>query len=147
MAEPSSLILHPSSFPSHMNERTYAGTLTREHVNTNATITLMGWVQKRRDFGDLIFVDLRDRSGICQVIVDRGRGSSDEAVNTAKELRSEFVVRIEGTLHLRDEKSRNPKMPTGDVELLASRVEILNRAETPPFPIEEDSDAADELRL
>jgi aspartyl-tRNA synthetase len=128
-----------------MSERQYAGTLRAEHANE--TITLMGWVQKRRDFGDLIFVDLRDRSGICQVIVDRGRGSSDEAVNTAKELRSEFVVRIEGTLHLRDEKSRNPKMPTGDVELLASRVEILNRAETPPFPIEEESDAADELRL
>src|SRR6059058_497083 len=96
-------IPHPSSLipSSQMTERTYAGTLTREHAH--APITLLGWVQKRRDFGDLIFVDLRDRSGICQVIVDRDRGSSDEAVNTAKELRSEFVVRIEGTLHLRDE--------------------------------------------
>jgi aspartyl-tRNA synthetase len=128
-----------------MNERTYAGTLTRD--DAGRTITLMGWVQKRRDFGDLIFIDLRDRSGICQVIADRGRGSDDEAVSVAKELRSEYVVRIEGTLFLRDEKSRNPKMPTGDVELLASRVEILNRAETPPFAIEDDSDAADELRL
>jgi aspartyl-tRNA synthetase len=128
-----------------MTERTYAGTLTSEHVGRPTT--LMGWVQKRRDFGDLIFIDLRDRSGICQVIVDRGRGSDDETVTTAKELRSEYVVRIEGTLFLRDEKSRNPKMPTGDVELLASRVEILNRSETPPFAIEDDSGAADELRL
>jgi len=128
-----------------MSERQYAGTLTREQAG--APITLMGWVQKRRDFGDLIFIDLRDRSGICQVIVDRGRGSDDAAVNTAKELRSEFVVRIEGTLFLRDEQSRNPKLPTGDVELLASSVEILNRSETPPFAIEDQTDAAEDLRL
>jgi aspartyl-tRNA synthetase len=128
-----------------MTDRHYAGTLQREHIGR--PVTLMGWVQKRRDFGDLIFIDLRDRSGICQVVVDRERGSDADAVDTAKELRSEFVVCIDGTLFERDEKSRNPKMATGDVELLASRVEILSRSDTPPFAIEDHSDAADELRL
>jgi aspartyl-tRNA synthetase len=108
---------------------------------------LSGWVQKQRDFGDLIFVDVRDRSGICQVVIDRGRGAAAEAVDAAKECRSEFVVRIEGDVVERSPDSRNPKLPTGDIEVVARRVEILNRADTPPFAIEEDTDAAEELRL
>jgi aspartyl-tRNA synthetase len=126
-------------------ERHYAGTVRREQVGQ--TIALSGWVQKRRDFGELIFIDLRDRSGICQVVVDRERGSDETAVATAKELRSEFVVRIEGQLVERAESTRNPKMATGDVELLASRVVILNRADTPPFAIDDDTDASEDLRL
>jgi aspartyl-tRNA synthetase len=146
--EEPSFILHPSAFIlrlSHMNDRHYAGTLRKEH--SGQKVTLCGWVHKQRDFGELVFVDIRDRSGVCQVIVDRKRGSDDAAISMAKELRTEFVVRIEGEVFERAEQSRNPKLPTGDVEVLASRVEILNRAETPPFAIEDETDAAEELRL
>jgi aspartyl-tRNA synthetase len=125
--------------------RTYAGTLRKEH--TGQTITLAGWVQKQRDFGELIFIDVRDRSGVVQVIVDRARGASEEVVAVAKEARSEFVVRIEGKVFERAEQSRNPKIATGDVEVVATGIEILNRAETPPFAIDDDVEAAEELRL
>ncbi len=128
-----------------MTERVYAGTLRREKVGRK--VALAGWVQKRRDFGELIFVDLRDRSGICQVVVDRERGASEETVNTAKELRSEFVVRLEGEVVERTEGQKNPKLATGDVEIVATHVEILARADTPPFAVEDDTDAAEELRL
>jgi aspartyl-tRNA synthetase len=125
--------------------RIFAGTLRLNHVGQE--ITLFGWVQKQRDFGDLVFIDLRDRSGICQVIVDRGRGADDALLNAAKEVRSEFVISLEGTVIARAEESRNPKLATGDVEVLARRVSILNTAETPPFAIEDEVDAAEELRL
>ncbi len=126
-------------------DRTPAGTLRLEHIGQ--PVCLAGWVQKQRDFGDLVFIDLRDRSGICQVIVDRARGADDALLAAAKEVRSEFVVRIEGKVIARGEDSRNPKLPTGDVELLAKQLEILNTAETPPFAVEDDVDAAEELRL
>src|SRR5690348_4278449 len=122
--------------------RTFAGTLRLEHAGQRAV--LAGWVQKHRDFGELVFIDLRDRSGICQVVVDRARGADASALAAAKEVRSEFVVRIEGRVMARAEQSRNPKLPTGDVELLADKIEILNIAETPPFAIEDDVDAAEE---
>jgi aspartyl-tRNA synthetase len=125
--------------------RTYAGTLRKEHVDT--TVTLNGWVQKQRDFGELVFIDLRDREGICQVVVDRERGASPELVAVAKELRSEFVVRITGNVVERADAQKNAKLPTGQIELVATAIEILNRAETPPFPIDDDTDAAEELRL
>src|SRR3954451_5378560 len=125
--------------------RLFAGTLRLEHVGQQ--IALAGWVQKQRDFGDLIFIDLRDRSGVCQVVIDRGRGAGDATVDAAKETGSEFVVRIEGTVAAREEKVRNPKLPTGDIEVVASSITILNRADTPPFAIEDDTDAAEELRL
>jgi aspartyl-tRNA synthetase len=126
-------------------KRIFAGTLTRESVNT--TVTLNGWVAKQRDFGELIFIDLRDRSGIVQVVVDRERGAGDDVVAAAKELRGEYVVRIEGEVVERAENAKNPKLPTGEIEVVATRVEILNRAETTPFMIEDDTDAAEELRL
>ncbi|MGA7613758.1 MAG: aspartate--tRNA ligase [Thermoanaerobaculia bacterium] len=110
-------------------------------------VVLMGWVQKRRDFGDLIFVDVRDRSGICQAVVDAERAADPKIVEVAKELRSEFVVRIEGEVGPRAEEQRNPRMPTGDVEVVATKVEILTRAETPPFQIEDEVNANEDLRL
>jgi len=122
-----------------------AGTLRKNDAGQH--ITLNGWVQKQRDFGELVFVDLRDRSGICQVVVDRKRGAADELLAAAKELRSEFVVRIEGEVVERADAQKNPKLPTGDVEVLAGAITILNRADTPPFMIEDDTDAAEELRL
>src|SRR5215212_7837957 len=125
-------------------DRIYAATAPH-HRGTE--IALAGWVQKQRDFGDLIFLDLRDRSGICQVVVDRGRGADEATVAAAKELRSEFVVRIEGTIVERSEAQKNAKLETGEVELLATKIEILARSDTPPFAIEDDTDAAEELRL
>ena len=91
-------------------DRTYAGTLRTEHAGQH--VVLAGWVAKQRDFGELIFVDLRDRTGVCQVVVDRERGAVPELVAVAKELRNEFVVRIEGRLELRAESQRNLKIPT-----------------------------------
>jgi aspartyl-tRNA synthetase len=125
--------------------RIYAGTLRAS--DAGRTITLCGWVQKHRDFGDLIFVDLRDRSGICQVVVDRGKGAGDALVAAAKELRPEYAVRIDGEVTMRSEKTRNAKMPTGEIEVVAHSIEVYNAADTPPFPVEDDVTAAEELRL
>src|SRR3954463_9586540 len=125
--------------------RTYAGTLDKTHTGT--TTTIAGWVQKQRDFGDLVFIDVRDRTGIVQVVVDRSKGASEELLASAKELRSEYVVRIEGEVRERAESTKNPKMATGEVELVATSIELLSRAETPPFPIDDEVDAAEDLRL
>src|SRR5687768_12962480 len=114
--------------------RNNAGDLRKTDVS--ASIILAGWVQKQRDFGELIFIDLRDRSGICQVVIDRERGASDQVIAIAKEVRSEFVVRIDGEVVERAEGQKNAKLPTGDIEVVAKSIEILNRAETPPFQIE-----------
>ena len=126
-------------------ERTYAGSIRTEQKG--ASVSLSGWVQKQRDFGELIFIDLRDRSGVCQVVVDRGRGASAELVAAAKELRSEFVVRIEGQVVERADAQKNAKLATGEIEVVASSIEILNRADTTPFPIDDEIDASEELRL
>src|SRR6266545_1286760 len=134
-----------SPHPSALVTRVPAGTLRVNDLGRQ--VTLAGWVQKHRDFGDLVFVDLRDRSGICQVVVDKARGADDALLSTAKEVRSEFVIRIDGEVIARTEGSRNPKIGTGDVEVLARGMEILNSAETPPFAIDDDVDAAEELRL
>ncbi|MEA2166247.1 MAG: aspartyl-tRNA synthetase [Thermoanaerobaculia bacterium] len=125
--------------------RTYAGTLDKQHAGQ--TTTIAGWVQKHRDFGELVFIDVRDRSGIVQVVVDRSKGASEELLAAAKELRSEYVVRITGDVRERSESTKNPKMPTGEVELIATSIELLSRSETPPFPIDDDVDAAEDLRL
>jgi aspartyl-tRNA synthetase len=125
--------------------RVYAGTLRKSDVGK--TVSLLGWVQKRRDFGELIFVDVRDRSGICQVVVDHGRGADAATVSAAKELRGEFVVRIDGEVVERAEAQKNSKIPTGEIEIVATAVEIFNRSATPPFAVEDDTDAAEELRL
>src|SRR5881396_1937181 len=98
-------------------DRTYAGTLRKEDAGRQ--VSLSGWVQKQRDFGELIFIDVRDRSGVVQVIVDRKRGASDSVLAAAKEARSEFVIRVEGQVFERDEQSRNAKIATGDVEVVA----------------------------
>src|SRR6185503_14548203 len=103
--------------------RTYAGTLRKEHVGQK--ITLAGWVAKQRDFGELVFVDLRDRTGIVQVVADQKFVAAD-VVAAAKELRTEFVVRIDGEVKERDVAQKNSKLPTGDVEVVASKIEILN---------------------
>ncbi|HXI11918.1 MAG TPA: aspartate--tRNA ligase [Thermoanaerobaculia bacterium] len=127
------------------SQRTYAGTLRNSHLGSQ--VELSGWVQKRRDFGELIFIDLRDRSGLVQIVVDQNRLSDEATLHAARELRSEFVCRIRGEVVERSGDRRNANMPTGDVEVLASSIDILNRAETPPFSIEDEVTASEELRL
>ncbi|MBV8547088.1 MAG: aspartate--tRNA ligase [Acidobacteria bacterium] len=125
--------------------RTYAGTLDKSHAGSAATIA--GWVQKQRDFGELVFIDVRDRSGIVQVVVDRSKGASEELLAIAKELRSEFVLRVAGEVRERSESTKNSKMPTGEIEIVATSIELLSRADTPPFPVDDEVDAAEDLRL
>ncbi|MBI4621237.1 MAG: aspartate--tRNA ligase [Desulfobacterales bacterium] len=108
-------------------------------------VTLMGWVQRRRDHGGLIFVDLRDRYGITQVVFnpDVNRESHEKAAL----LRSEYVIAIKGNVSKRPEGTKNPNLATGEIEVLAKELNILNDARTPPFPIEEDVDVAEDTCL
>jgi aspartyl-tRNA synthetase len=103
----------------------------------------MGWVQRRRDLGQLIFIDLRDRAGIAQVVFNNEL--HPEAHAKAEELRSEFVVAVEGRV-VRRQKS-NPELPSGEVEVIATRLHILNNAKTPPFQVEDEVNASEETRL
>ncbi|MBR2037658.1 MAG: aspartate--tRNA ligase [Lachnospiraceae bacterium] len=109
------------------------------------TVTVMGWVQKQRNKGGIIFVDLRDRSGILQIIFEESECGS-EAFAKAEKLRSEFVVAVVGTVNKRA-GAANENLATGDIEIVAKEVRVLSEAETPPFPIEADSKTKEELRL
>ena len=106
-------------------------------------VVLMGWVHRRRDLGQLIFIDLRDRAGIAQIVFNKEL--HPEAHKKAEELRSEFVVAVEGKV-LRRQKS-NPEIPSGEVEVMAARLHILNNSKTPPFQIEDEVTASEETRL
>lgn len=109
------------------------------------TVTVMGWVQKQRNKGGIIFVDLRDRSGILQLIFEESE-CGEAAFAKAEKLRSEFVVAVTGTVEKR-EGAVNENLATGDIEVVAKEIRILSEAETPPFPIEADSKTKEELRL
>ena len=113
--------------------------------NVNETVTVMGWVQKSRNKGGIIFVDLRDRSGILQVIFEEDKCGS-ESFAKAEKLRSEYVVAITGEVALRA-GGINKNLATGDIEIIAKDIRILSEAETPPFPIEENSKTKEEIRL
>lgn len=113
--------------------------------NVDETVTVMGWVQKSRNKGGIIFVDLRDRSGILQVIFEEDKCGS-ESFAKAEKLRSEFVVAVTGTVALRA-GGINKNLATGDIEIIATDLRILSEAETPPFPIEENSKTKEEVRL
>jgi aspartyl-tRNA synthetase len=130
------------------------GNLERTHscgalraTDIGKQVTLMGWVAKRRDFGDLTFVDLRDRDGLTQVVFNAKDAS--EAHGKAKDLRGEYVIAVTGEVVTRDENTRNPKIATGDVEVHARELSILNDARTPPFQLDATSDslASEDLRL
>ncbi|HET7246047.1 MAG TPA: OB-fold nucleic acid binding domain-containing protein, partial [Streptosporangiaceae bacterium] len=110
-----------------------------------AEVTLAGWVHNRRDQGGLIFIDLRDASGIVQVKFDRS--THPEAHAIASEARIEYVLQVRGTVALREPRWVNPKIATGEVEVAASGATILNTAKTPPFYINEESDVSELLRL
>lgn len=112
-------------------------------ANVNETVTLAGWVQKVRNLGAMTFFDLRDRYGITQIVVEEG--SPAEAREAAARLGREYVIQVTGRVVERS--SKNPKMPTGDIEVAAEKLLILNEAQTPPFTIEEVSDGGDDLRM
>ena len=119
------------------------GDLRREHVGQ--TVTLAGWVHRRRDHGALIFIDLRDRSGIVQVTCDKE--SNPEAHAVLNGVRAEYVVQVTGTVQARPEGLANPNIPTGEVEVVATSAAVLNEARTTPFYINEDVELDEALRL
>ncbi|MEK6745016.1 MAG: aspartate--tRNA ligase, partial [Nitrospirota bacterium] len=108
-------------------------------------VTLMGWVHTRRDHGGLIFVDLRDREGITQVVFNPEVAA--EAHRAAGDVRSEYVIAVTGKVSPRPENTTNPRLPTGEIEMIVSELVILNESKTPPFMIEDETDVAENLRL
>ena len=112
-------------------------------ANVNETVTLAGWVQKVRNLGAMTFIDLRDRYGITQIVVEEH--SPADVKTVADGLGREYVLQVEGRVVERS--SKNPKMPTGDIEVVASKLVVLHEAEVPPFTIEENSDGGDDLRM
>ena len=130
----------------------FLGSLTRTHMcgdlrptQAGEDVVLMGWVNRRRDHGNLIFLDLRDRSGITQVVLDKEH--SGPAHTKAEAARPEFVVAIQGKVRRRSPGLENPNMPTGEIEVLATDLLLLNDAKTPPFSPAEDAIANEEVRL
>jgi aspartyl-tRNA synthetase len=119
------------------------GELTRDHVGQ--AVTLNGWVQRRRDLGYVIFIDLRDRQGITQIVFNPEVSAA--AHERAHALRNEFVVAVTGIVSSRPEGAANPGLATGEIEVLAQEVEVLNEAKTPPFLIEDETDVTEALRL
>ena len=127
------------------------GDLTRTHTcgelrstHVGADATLLGWVHRVRDLGGVLFVDVRDRAGVTQVVFDK----DDEALITkAKRLRSEFVVGVVGKVRSRAPETVNPKLPTGEVEIVVKQLAVLNEAKTPPFPVADDTPVSEDVRL
>src|SRR3989339_2185558 len=117
------------------------GELRASHIGQQ--VTLSGWVQKTRELGGMTFVDVRDRYGITQLVFDLSK--NPELTESARKLGREFVISVSGSVIER--QSKNPKMATGDIEILAHQLTILNQSELPPFTIEEDTDGGDELRM
>ena len=114
--------------------------------NIGQTVTLTGWVWRRRDHGGLIFVDLRDRAGVTQISFDPEH-SGGSAFHTAETIRPEWPIKVTGTVRERPEGMENDKIETGDIEVLISEIEVLNRSQTPPFQIEDHIEAGEDIRL
>ena len=119
------------------------GELRAEHAGERVTVA--GWVHRRRDHGGLLFVDLRDSTGIVQVVFRPEHAAAAAAV--AEQVRAEFVLRIHGEVALRRGGTENPDMPTGAIEVTAAEAEILNSSETPPFSIAEETNTGEVMRL
>jgi len=124
-----------------LKRTSYCGTLRMSDVGEK--VVLMGWVQRSRNLGALIFTDVRDRSGLCQVVFDEN--TSEEIYKKAETLGSEYVIAVEGTV--RERSSKNKEIPTGDIEVFATNLLILNTSQTPPIYIKDDDDASESLRL
>ena len=130
----------------------FLGDLRRTHscgelrvADAGKTALLMGWVHRRRDLGGLIFIHLRDRDGITQLVFDESKNA--DAHRRAQELSAEYVIAVEGTVALRDPNTVNPNIATGEVELVANKIWILNESRTPPFPLEDNVDVKEDARL
>jgi aspartyl-tRNA synthetase len=126
------------------------GDLARTHTcgalratDVGKEVVLLGWVHRQRDLGSLVFIDVRDRDGYTQVVIE----GADDLLERAKKLRSEYVVAITGHVEMRSAETKNANLPTGDIEVRATAVRILNEARTPPFPIVEDTNVSEETRL
>lgn len=128
---------------SNLKRNHYCGTLAK--ADNEKEVVLCGWVAKRRDHGGLIFIDLRDRSGIVQVVVDPDHAGED--FTKAEAIRSEYVIKVHGVVRLRSEETINPNLATGEVEVVAKELEVLNSAKTPPFYIQDGIDVDENLRL
>ncbi len=126
-----------------MNRTTYCGLVDESYLNQE--VCLDGWVAKRRDLGKLIFVDLRDRKGIVQLVFS-DKNSAD-ALEIADQLRNEYVIEVKGTVVARSEKEVNPDINTGKIEIAVSEVKILNKSENPPFDIKDNITASEETKL
>ncbi len=128
--------------PENALKRTdYCGRIDRRYLDQ--TVTLMGWVHRRRDHGGVIFVDLRDREGLVQIVFNPDRGAT---FATAETLRNEFVIRVTGRVRARPEGGNNPNLVSGEIEVLAHDIEILNAAQTPPFQLD-DENLSETVRL
>jgi len=113
--------------------------------NDKKDVTLNGWIETRRDLGNLIFLDLRDRYGVTQVVLDTS--DSPELMKVGHELRTEFVIAVNGKVRSRPEEARNKTKATGDIEVVAESIEVINRSKTPPFEISDEVQVSDEIRL
>ena len=113
-------------------------------ANIDETVTLCGWVDRRRDHGGVIFLDMRDRQGIVQVVFDP---DTEEHFQRADRVRSEYVLKVTGRVRARDDAAINPAMATGEIEVLGKELEILNTAATPPFQLDEYTAVGEEVRL
>lgn len=120
----------------------YCGDLRKEHIGED--ITLSGWVHRRRDHGGVIFLDVRDREGLTQVVFDPDR---EESFALADSCRNEFVIELKGTVRARPEGTVNSDMPTGEIEVLGKELIVLNKAETPPFQLDEHQQVGEDVRL
>ena len=120
----------------------YCGNVTKEHLGKD--VSICGWVHRRRDHGGVIFLDIRDLEGICQAVIDP---SNEEAFSLADKCRSEFVIKIKGSVRERPEGTVNSKMKTGEIEIEVNELEVLNSAATPAFPLDDYQDVNEDVRL
>jgi aspartyl-tRNA synthetase len=127
------------------------GDLTRTHTcgalrlqDVGADVVLLGWVHRVRDLGGLLFIDVRDRAGVTQVVFDK---DDEPQMAKAKRLRSEFVIGVTGNVRRRSDETVNQKLPTGEVEVIVRRLVVLNEAKTPPFPVADESPVSEDVRL
>jgi aspartyl-tRNA synthetase len=120
----------------------YCGHINASHIDQE--VEICGWVHRRRDHGGVIFIDLRDREGLVQVVYDP---DVEDVFATAEQVRNEFVLRVKGRVRARPEGTVNPDMATGEIEILGLELEVLNRAETPPFQLDEHEHVSEEVRL
>lgn len=126
-----------------MSKEIYCGEVTDQFLNK--TITVSGWVHKRRDLGGMIFIDLRDREGIVQVVFDANKNG--ESLKVAEDIRKEFVVEVTGEVVKRQEGAENPELKTGSIEIEATQINILSKAKTVPFEINDSTNVSEDLRL